>query len=156
MGYHPEDCSNDEEAEEMRKDQKEGVQLAIEGLARMERRLQRATKRQKQKVEESNIHVSPEFQEDENPFHPQVLGEPAPKIQETLTKEHLNEGLEPLKCEMGGDQKLEKTTGGVRLPETNEDVADVPPERGAARPPPVNSSFLPLPWTGRLGYVRTP
>lgn len=24
----------------------------------------------------------------------------------------------------------------------------------AARPPPVNSSYLPLPWKGRLGYVR--
>lgn len=23
-----------------------------------------------------------------------------------------------------------------------------------SRPPPVNSSYLPLPWTGRLGYVR--
>lgn len=26
-------------------------------------------------------------------------------------------------------------------------------ERGAARPPAVNSSYLPLPWKGRLGYV---
>lgn len=28
-------------------------------------------------------------------------------------------------------------------------------ERGAARPPAVNSSYLPLPWKGRLGYVST-
>ena len=28
-------------------------------------------------------------------------------------------------------------------------------ERGARRPPPVNSDTLPLPWTGRLGYVRS-
>lgn len=26
-------------------------------------------------------------------------------------------------------------------------------ERGAKRPPPVNSDYLPLPWKGRLGYV---
>jgi UV DNA damage endonuclease len=26
-------------------------------------------------------------------------------------------------------------------------------ERGAARPPPVHSDILPLPWSGRLGYV---
>lgn len=28
--------------------------------------------------------------------------------------------------------------------------------REAARPPPVNSDYLPLPWKGRLGYVRIP
>jgi len=26
----------------------------------------------------------------------------------------------------------------------------------AARPPPVNSDYLPLPWKGRLGYVCIP
>lgn len=29
-------------------------------------------------------------------------------------------------------------------------------KREAARPPPVNSDYLPLPWKGRLGYVRSP
>ncbi len=28
-------------------------------------------------------------------------------------------------------------------------------KKEAARPPPVNSDYLPLPWKGRLGYVRT-
>ncbi|KAJ6783102.1 hypothetical protein PWT90_05924 [Aphanocladium album] len=37
----------------------------------------------------------------------------------------------------------------------NEDEAE-PAERGAKRPPPVNSDILPLPWNGRLGYVRLP
>lgn len=36
-------------------------------------------------------------------------------------------------------------------PET-EDVNDIKLER--ARPPPVNSDYLPLPWKGRLGYVH--
>jgi UV DNA damage endonuclease len=29
-------------------------------------------------------------------------------------------------------------------------------KKEAARPPPVNSGYLPLPWKGRLGYVSTP
>lgn len=36
------------------------------------------------------------------------------------------------------------------------DKEDVETEKKeAARPPPVNSDYLPLPWKGRLGYVRT-
>lgn len=34
------------------------------------------------------------------------------------------------------------------------DVEDV--QKSAARPPAVNSDILPLPWKGRLGYVRSP
>merc|ERR1712000_251290 len=40
--------------------------------------------------------------------------------------------------------------GGDLAAEPMDDV-----ERGARRPPPVNSDTLPLPWTGRLGYVRS-
>lgn len=41
-------------------------------------------------------------------------------------------------------------------PEGEEDVEAADPEEvksAAFRPPPVNSSYLPLPWTGRLGYA---
>lgn len=40
-------------------------------------------------------------------------------------------------------------------PESDEDVpVDVEELKEAlGRPPPVNSSYLPLPWKGRLGYV---
>lgn len=41
-------------------------------------------------------------------------------------------------------------------PESDEDV-NVDPEElkeALSRPPPVNSDYLPLPWKGRLGYVR--
>lgn len=34
----------------------------------------------------------------------------------------------------------------------NDDEAEV--KEASLRPPPVNSSYLPLPWKGRLGYVR--
>lgn len=41
-------------------------------------------------------------------------------------------------------------------PESDEDVPVDAEELQEAlgRPPPVNSSYLPLPWKGRLGYVR--
>ena len=41
-------------------------------------------------------------------------------------------------------------------PESDEEVPVDPEELQEAlgRPPPVNSSYLPLPWKGRLGYVR--
>ena len=41
-------------------------------------------------------------------------------------------------------------------PESDEEVPVDPAELQEAlgRPPPVNSSYLPLPWKGRLGYVR--
>lgn len=32
--------------------------------------------------------------------------------------------------------------------------ADEEVEKAALKPPPVNSGYLPLPWKGRLGYVR--
>lgn len=42
-------------------------------------------------------------------------------------------------------------------PESDEDVPVDPEEfkEALSRPPPVNSSYLPLPWKGRLGYVRS-
>lgn len=42
-------------------------------------------------------------------------------------------------------------------PESDEDVPVDPEEfkEALSRPPPVNSDYLPLPWKGRLGYVRS-
>ncbi|RMZ85634.1 hypothetical protein DV737_g587, partial [Chaetothyriales sp. CBS 132003] len=46
--------------------------------------------------------------------------------------------------------------GGVSDPEADCDNESEDPEevkQGLSRPPPVNSSYLPLPWKGRLGYA---
>lgn len=42
-------------------------------------------------------------------------------------------------------------------PESDEDIPVDPEEfkEALSRPPPVNSDYLPLPWKGRLGYVRS-
>lgn len=48
------------------------------------------------------------------------------------------------------------TTGDDGDPEGDDEVEAADPEEiksAAHRPPPVNSSYLPLPWTGRLGYA---
>lgn len=59
-----------------------------------------------------------------------------------------------------GASAVEKDVGVTVDPEIaegapgeNEDEEDV--KEALSRPPPVNSDYLPLPWKGRLGYVRT-
>lgn len=115
------------------RDTKEGMKLAIEGLARMERRLHKATKRQKIKVEES--HVPETIRDDQNrrdTAKDLSLKPTGPQLERSKPEEGLDPG-----------------------PSDPPDLPDVPelPERGAARPPPINSPYLPLPWKGRLGYA---
>jgi UV DNA damage endonuclease len=59
-----------------------------------------------------------------------------------------------VKKEVDGDEwdKRADPDGDDAAPE--EDVEVIKKE--AERPPPVNSDYLPLPWTGRLGYVSIP
>ncbi|KAB5531414.1 UV-endonuclease UvdE-domain-containing protein [Coniochaeta sp. 2T2.1] len=52
--------------------------------------------------------------------------------------------------EEGGDGAYVGSEGDVK--DGTDPVLEVA-ERGAARPPAVNSSYLPLPWKGRLGYA---
>ncbi|KAK4172042.1 putative UV-damage endonuclease [Triangularia setosa] len=136
-----------EASEDGQRSGKEGLRLAIEGLARMERRLQRATKRQKLKVEET--HLTETLDEDESKPRKEV-------VTAGWKQRHQNPGA----SKQPGDKDLvgESMFGGVapnpesEKPATSEEALDLP-ERGAARPPPVNSNYLPLPWRGRLGYA---
>lgn len=57
--------------------------------------------------------------------------------------------------------KVEQDVGVTGDPENEEGPKDDEDEEEAvkealSRPPPVNSDYLPLPWKGRLGYVRSP
>ena len=57
---------------------------------------------------------------------------------------------------LNGDVDSSAAQAKISLdPESDEDVPVEPEELKEAlgRPPPVNSSYLPLPWKGRLGYV---
>ena len=58
-------------------------------------------------------------------------------------------------CESGAaieDIAWEPANVDEAEPGADDEVPDVA-DRGAKRPPPVNSDYLPLPWGGRLGYV---
>jgi UV DNA damage endonuclease len=59
-----------------------------------------------------------------------------------------------IKKEDDGDEwdKRVDPDGDDAAPEEDVDVI----KKEAGRPPPVNSDYLPLPWKGRLGYVRIP
>jgi UV DNA damage endonuclease len=60
------------------------------------------------------------------------------------------------------EEALEQSVGVTMDPEVdgaltgeNEDGDEEDVKEALSRPPPVNSDYLPLPWKGRLGYVRT-
>jgi hypothetical protein len=55
------------------------------------------------------------------------------------------------------DVKIKDGVEGLGDPEAEgEELADEEELKEAlSRPPPVNSDYLPLPWKGRLGYVRS-
>jgi UV DNA damage endonuclease len=126
-----------EEVEEEKVMAEEGVNRAIQGLVRMERRLQRAVKRQKLKVEES-IGLEKEDSIVEKAFKPR-------------SKKGLTETVNgPLPDKLPTSDVDGK---GSDCEKNVEDASEEAVERGAARPPPVNSDYLPLPWKGRLGYV---
>lgn len=168
MGIRPEgeEKQCEDSADDREEATKEGVQLAIEGLARMERRLMRANKTQKRKVETSL------FQESLDPSHdnyhqPELLREVR-----LLKAEPVKHGQVPAttkeavhitkKAKAKAAKSAAKGTEGddaddQYVPDAEEETEEaVEVERGAARPPPVNSSYLPLPWKGRLGYVSSP
>jgi len=163
LGLRPDNEMLNEGADPPTKEQttKEGVQMAIEGLARMERRLMRATKRQKLKVQNTTYVDLPEAEEDE-------LGYPTQQTTGILKEEPIKQSQlrssrkETRDCAKAEQEEL---TGAIDESESeykdsaaadvDQDLPDLP-DRGAARPPAVNSSYLPLPWKGRLGYVSFP
>ncbi|KAK4444628.1 putative UV-damage endonuclease [Podospora aff. communis PSN243] len=164
LGIRPEgeDKQRKDSSEDREETTKKGVALAIEGLARMERRLMRATKKQKSKVESSL------FQENSDNNHEKD------QAQDSMREETVR-NMTPLDTAQPGEiskdmvieraqMKAKNKTQAVNIEDADyaegsfvdgggggEDAAEV--ERGAARAPPVNSGYLPLHWKGRLGYA---
>ncbi|KAK3328601.1 UV-damage endonuclease [Cercophora scortea] len=124
--------------------------LAIEGLVKTERRMKLATKKQKQQVAESRL-----------PPAPDRYAIPQPNARPTGNGDSPRGSGPPTKRQMRARDKTTATASVSQetqepphpLPTPDEaDALDIP-ERGAARPPAINSSYLPLPWRGRLGYA---
>ena len=162
-------CNYSEESEERSKATKEGVKLAIDGLATMERRLKMATKTQKQKVAGSTFadNLGPadldDLDAESDAVGAATLRNAEPLKQSLLRSADSDQTPDKIKPQPSRSKHAAKRSELVSIAEleavdqVNKDEADslLSPERGAARLPPVNSSRLPLPWKGRLGYVGT-
>lgn len=101
-------------------------------LSEMEHKLLGEAKRQRQAIEASDL-VAPAAQDDTYGFQDATNG----SIKCINTKSSPNTTAAQITDDLDEDISPETEVG----------------ERGAKRPPAVNSDRMPLPWTGRLGYV---
>ncbi len=133
----------------------EAVDQAMECLRKMEDDFRDTVKRQKRVVDESLVNV------------PKSAFFPGPE--ETGGSGNLSHELGTKVLDHTGPVINEEQQGKtLPTPLTDgdpeeRDLFDVQEEndinvikREGARPPPVNSDYLPLPWEGRLGYVNCP
>ncbi|RGP81797.1 putative uv-endonuclease uve-1 [Fusarium longipes] len=123
----------------------EGVEEAIRELSEMEHKLQDAVRTQRLAVESSDLHVKKEIAQE-------------PTIQPNMYSP--NKDTIAARGNLNGRSKVVDTAPldehDAKLAEGDVDDAkedEVGADRGANRPPPVNSEVLPLPWKGRLGYA---
>ena len=128
------------------RDSRKDVQRAMESLQDMENQLQSAVKRQQLAVENSDLtcEVDPDLDGDTTI--------PAKRPgKSTVINDHKRETADVEMEQEPLDAKEAVVAKRDLDPSTMEDDGI---ERGARREPPVNSEMLPLPWKGRLGYVR--
>jgi len=135
----------------------DAVKRAIESLDQLGQKLHRDSKRQKRALEESdNARKTDKDASDETSAglshrEPQPAGEKrASNPKKPQPKESFTRDISGGEDEEDGDGTYVVSDGDAR--DAADSVLEVA-ERGAARPPAVNSSYLPLPWKGRLGYV---
>lgn len=134
------------------------VDKAMERLRKMENNFHDAIQRQKRMVDESL--VSPPKSEESAFFPRPEKVEGSPILSPGAEKQGLDQ-VEPIINEEKGG-KIVPTPLAEAEPEDRNSL-DVPEEndinlikREGARPPPVHSDYVPLPWKGRLGYVNHP
>jgi len=123
--------------------QGDGLKKAVAELTQMEEKFQSELKRQRLAVETSDLMAETQEPGD-RPFKPKLIKA------EKGTVNELPDGV-PDEIEQAppDEYSAELAEGDVAQAKMEEDKAN----RGAKRPPPVNSSVLPLPWNGRLGYA---
>lgn len=122
----------------------EGVEEAMRELSEMEHKLQNAVKRQRQAVESSDLHVKAESTMERN-IRPKMR---TPPPNDTIPS-NCGRNAESVEKAPMDNYQAELAAGDI----VDAKADDEGFERGANRPPPVNSDRLPLPWSGRLGYV---
>ncbi|TDZ48262.1 UV-damage endonuclease [Colletotrichum trifolii] len=129
---------------------REGVKRAMRELSEMENRLQNSTRSQRLAIESSMVSGTEKTSMEDRAFRPPINPKVANPEELSRTAEEERSGTPSL------DAAPIKGPGGEAAIADIEDdklLEEEALERGAARQPPVNSSYLPLPWKGRLGYA---
>lgn len=154
---------------------RETVEDAMHDLQDMEAQLRGVVKRQKLAIKSSSVMTEPDN------FGKDVFTPKSSKSGRDTLKpaEHWDEHQTEPARKPAAKSKTAKTPKTSKAPSVKEEVVDkeeasgmtredpeepVEPEAEdindikleGARPPPVNSDYLPLPWKGRLGYVHIP
>ncbi|KAG5997747.1 hypothetical protein E4U54_002318 [Claviceps lovelessii] len=114
---------------------KESMEQAMRKLSEMEQKLLEEAKRQRLAIEASNLANGPLDEADRGP------------------DSVVNGSKKCLRVDPGSLADETKIKVEADTPDDGTPVDDELDERGARRPPPVNSDHLPLPWRGRLGYA---
>lgn len=134
------------------------VTQTIKELEEMDNYFRRETKRQRLMAEGEGSNISTSTARDVRFPVAQQSNTPS---KEKQSRSKTRETLPTPENDDSGDTQdgdyVQSPHGLVKDPkEESEMVDEATAERGAARPPAVNSSYLPLPWKGRLGYVSPP
>lgn len=137
----------------------EETHVAMDGLKQMEDEMRDVVKRQKKAVKDSEVPMPSEGLEQSAAFLPRATkAEPdilSGKREKAAVERHMWEKTGPVEYTVqGGEEGRFPEAEEYELPLQDSDITVMKQE--AARPPPVNSEYLPLPWKGRLGYVNIP
>ncbi|KAH7220627.1 UV-endonuclease UvdE-domain-containing protein [Fusarium oxysporum] len=123
----------------------EGVEEAMRELSEMEQKLQTVVRTQRLAVESSDLQVKKEAA-NEPDIRPKMY---SPNKDTVVPRGNLEGKSKVVNSVPLDEYDAELATGDVADAKGEDDGMD----RGANRPPPVNSETLPLPWKGRLGYA---
>ncbi|KAI5918863.1 UV-damage endonuclease [Camillea tinctor] len=137
-----------------KKEARAGVESVMSSLQEMEENLRKAVKRQKLAVDQSAILASSRDLDEEEaaflPRPPRTIPEFTPPKPQIPVKSRAASSSDQNQTETAPPtEQGSPDNGDDAVPD--EDVNVIRQE--GARPPPVNSDYLPLPWKGRLGYA---
>ncbi|KAI0468081.1 UV-endonuclease UvdE [Xylaria cf. heliscus] len=137
---------------------RDGADVALSSLQEMEDQLRNEVKRQKMAIQESEVQ-SNEFDEEYAALMPRPIKARPDVLSPGTEIKQLTDGIK--RPSFGTDERtrFDGVEGSRQLLE-DEDADNALAEndlnvikREGARPSPVNSDYLPLPWKGRLGYA---
>ncbi|KAI0865916.1 UV-endonuclease UvdE-domain-containing protein [Xylaria cubensis] len=135
---------------------RDGADVALSGLQEMEDQLRNEVKRQKIAIQESDVKAN-ELDEE----HAALMPRPIKAQPDVLSPGKERKSLTRRGAGPKGDERArpDGVKGSRRLLDDGdldnaleENETKIMKQEGA-RPPPVNSDYLPLPWKGRLGYA---